>query len=175
MSVIGDLEVLVKADISGLSSALNKAGSEIGNFSKLASSGEFNLAKFSKSSFVLGGAILGVATAIGGVAVNAASSFYAIMAKNLALTGMSTQEFKTMSDSILKLSERIPKTATDLANGLYYIQSAGFSGSDALKILETSAKAASVGMTETKTVADALTSALNAYHQQVNLHTIQIL
>lgn len=112
-------------------------------------------------------------TAIGGIglaagaavfaAVKMAEDFDVPMRKVLALTGISSDEFQHYKDQVLELSTIVPKSAEDLANGLYFVVSAGFQGADAMTILEYSAKAASAGMTDTKIVADAVTSGLNAY------------
>ena len=55
------------------------------------------------------------------------------------------------------------KSANEAAEALFFITSAGLRGEDAMNVLEASLKAASVGLGETKSVADLATSALNAY------------
>ena len=107
----------------------------------------------------IGLAALGATTA----AVKMAEDFDVPMRKVYALTGINKDQFESYKQSVLDLSTVVPKSATDLANGLYYVVSAGFQGSDAMDILKSSAEAASAGLTDTKTVADAVTSALNAY------------
>jgi TP901 family phage tail tape measure protein len=111
-------------------------------------------------------AIAGIGLAAMGVgvaAVKMAEDFDVPMRKVLALTGISANEFEKYKKQVLDLSTVVPKSAVDLANGLYYVVSAGFEGSDAMKILEYSAKGATAGLTSTKIVADAVTSTLNAY------------
>ncbi len=70
--------------------------------------------------------------------------------------------------SILDLVPPVAVGPHELANALCIVASAGFRGSDALDILETSAKAAAVGPGDTAVVANAITSAVNA-HGAANL------
>ena len=64
---------------------------------------------------------------------------------------------------ILKLSTETGKGPKELADAMYSVAQAGLRGSDALEALKASAMASATGMGDTKTVADAVTSALNAY------------
>lgn len=80
-----------------------------------------------------------------------------------ALADGTTANIDEMKKSVLDLSTQIPKSADDLAAALYLIRSSGFSGAEGIQILDASAKAATSGLTETKVVADAVTSALVSY------------
>ncbi|MDP9265936.1 MAG: phage tail tape measure protein, partial [Chloroflexota bacterium] len=122
-----------------------------------------NVGKVGHEAQIAFGAIGLAAGAAVIAAVHMAESFDAPMRKIYSLTGINEEQFKSLKQQVLDLSTIVPKSAEDLANGLYFVVSAGFKGSDAMKILEVSAKAASAGLTDTKTVADAVTSALNAY------------
>lgn len=73
------------------------------------------------------------------------------------------RQFQQMTDTVINMSRRLPQSATDLANGLYNIASSGFYGSDALKVLDASATAATAGLTTTQNASTAVTAALNAY------------
>jgi TP901 family phage tail tape measure protein len=57
----------------------------------------------------------------------------------------------------------MPQSAETMASGLYNVVSSGFSGQDAMTILEASGKAASAGQTDTETASRAILAALNAY------------
>jgi TP901 family phage tail tape measure protein len=76
---------------------------------------------------------------------------------------LSKTDVAAAGDAILKMSSEVGKGPQDLAEGLYFIASAGFDAKDSMQILEVSAKAAAVGMTDTQTVANALTAALKAF------------
>ncbi|BCV00221.1 MAG: hypothetical protein CM15mV33_840 [uncultured marine virus] len=51
----------------------------------------------------------------------------------------------------------------ELADAMFFIASAGLRGATAMEVLNASAKAAAIGLGQTKAVADAATSAVNAY------------
>lgn len=96
-------------------------------------------------------------------AIKAAADFDKAMSQVYALTGITRDALDTLKKQTLELAKVVPQSPKQLAEGLYYIISSGFEAADALKILEVSAKDAAVGMTDTQTVADGLTSAMNAY------------
>jgi TP901 family phage tail tape measure protein len=74
--------------------------------------------------------------------------------------------YEGISDQIISMSKRMPDAATKLAQGLYQIVSAGYDGAKAMEILGVSSKLAVAGVTDTFTVADTLTSILNAYGER---------
>lgn len=101
--------------------------------------------------------------AAGTAAVVLASNFEDGMSKIEGLVGVSAKQVQHFSDVILTEGPKWGKSPQELADALYFVTSAGFRGAKALDILKTSAKASSAGLGETKTVADLLTSAMNAY------------
>ena len=66
----------------------------------------------------------------------------------------------------MSLSERVGVSAAQLADGLFFITSAGFQGKEGLDALEVSAKAAAMGMGEMSSIANALTSIMTAYEKE---------
>src|SRR5260221_10918793 len=112
-------------------------------------------------------ALVAVAVAIGigiGIAaVKAAAAFQTEMLKVYALTGMSKAEFDRMNASLLAMAPAVATGPVALAKALYYVESDGFKGAAALKLVELSAIAAKVGLTDVMTVAFALTSAIRAF------------
>ncbi len=108
--------------------------------------------------------VAGAAIAAGlGKAVMAAADFETQMRNVDSIMKLSEGRFESMSAEVVALSTRLPQTAATLASGLYDIASSGFTGSDALRVLEASAKAASAGISDTATAARAIAGALNAY------------
>jgi hypothetical protein len=95
--------------------------------------------------------------------IKAAREFDRAMGQVYALTGISTEALKQLKQETLALAKVMPQSPKELAEGLYYIISSGFEAADAMKILEAAAMDAAVGMTDVQTVADGLTSAMNAY------------
>lgn len=103
----------------------------------------------------------------GVAAVKLASDFDGSMSKIQGLVGISGQKVKEMGDQVLALSKTLPQSPKELADALFFVTSAGFRGKEAMDVLEASAKAAAAGLGETQVVADAVTSAVNAYGPSV--------
>jgi TP901 family phage tail tape measure protein len=93
----------------------------------------------------------------------AAAQFETRMRNVNSLVHLNDAQFKALSGSVLDLSTKLPQSANVLAEGLYDITSSGFSGADALTVLNKSAEAASAGLTTTATAAQAIDAVLNAY------------
>jgi TP901 family phage tail tape measure protein len=89
--------------------------------------------------------------------------FEAEMTKVEALTGTAKEQTKAWGNAILKMSPEVGKMPKELAEGMYYIASAGIKGKDAMDALTSSAKASTAGLGETKDIANVVTSAMNAY------------
>ncbi|RJF74915.1 phage tail tape measure protein [Deinococcus cavernae] len=121
----------------------------------------------------VGIAIGAVVTALAGLAtglskaIAQAEEFQVGMGKISTLTDKFPQQLGDVGQGILKMSADLGKSQTDLQNGMYDILGAGVKGtesmSQALGLLQTSAKLAVAGATDTKTATDVLTSSLNAY------------
>jgi TP901 family phage tail tape measure protein len=96
-------------------------------------------------------------------AVRTASQFETTMNKIVALTNTTEREIGGMTDAVSQMSKEVGRGPRELAEGLYFVASSGFAGAQGLKVLEASAKASAAGLGQTKTIADAVTSTLNAY------------
>lgn len=85
------------------------------------------------------------------------------MSKIVGLVGVAQDQVDAWGKDILQLAPELGKAPRELADGLFFVTSAGFRGEEALKVLEIAAKGSASGLGDTATVADALTSAINAY------------
>ena len=85
------------------------------------------------------------------------------MREVLTISAAVQADFDEYKQKVIDMTTEIPVAATESAKALYQIVSAGHDGADGMKILETSAKAALGGVTDTATAADAITTILNAY------------
>ncbi len=117
-------------------------------------------AKVGIAALVAGFVALAAAVA---ASVPKAMQFDATLRKINALAGLSGKAVADAGEAILRMAGKIGKGPQDLAEGLYYVASAGFSAKMSMVILEASAKAAAVGMTSTQIVANALTAVLKAF------------
>jgi len=77
--------------------------------------------------------------------------------------GLTTEDVQSMSQAVLSLAGATTKAPQELAEAMFFIASAGLRGSEALDVLRSSARLSAIGLGETKTIADLLTSAVNAY------------
>ena len=120
------------------------------------------------SSFknVAAGAFAAVALAAGAAAAKAIQvglEFDKSMTKIITLVGIAEDKVDSMRQSIQNLAAEAGKTGVEAGNAMFYITSAGLRGAEAMEALEMSLKGAAIGLGDTATVADAVTSAMNAY------------
>ena len=144
------LKVIIDGDASGAIGALARSHAESESFVGFAGK-------------ALGVAIPVAIGAAGIAAVKMAGNFQELMTQLVTGAGESESNIKAVRDGIIALA---PATATSqeaLAKGMYMIESAGYHGAAGLAVLKSAAEGAKVGGAQMATVADALTSALNAY------------
>lgn len=98
-----------------------------------------------------------------GAAIKLGIDFDDTFRQMVGLAGVSRGAIAGLKEEVLKLAPAVGKSPEELARALYFIESSGISGSNALKVLRASAKASASGLGETEVVADAVTSAVNAY------------
>lgn len=127
--------------------------------SKLSSVGKSMTSVGKKMTTHLTLPILGVTAA----SIDMATKYQASMDKIVALTDTSRKQADAWGNAFLKLGPALGKSPKELADGMFFVASAGFKGKQAMDILTASAKASAAGLGDTKTVADAATSAINAY------------
>lgn len=104
--------------------------------------------------------------AIGAYSVDSAVKFDMQMQKIAALTTTSGDQMAWYKQQILDLAPSLDQSPTALAQGLYFVISAGYQASDAINILKLSAQAAAATMTPMKDVSDLLTTSMNAFRVQ---------
>lgn len=102
-------------------------------------------------------------TLVGGASVKLAVDFDKSMTKIESLVGIAGEEVAKMGDTAKQMATDTGRSATEAADALFFITSAGLEGSEAMDVLDASLQAAAVGLGDTATVADLATSAMNAY------------
>ena len=123
-----------------------------------------------KGALAVGAGFIAAQASIAGVqaimskSIGAAMAYEAQMAEMRALTGATKEDTDQLTVAIKDMARTMPKSPAELGSAAYFILSSGIEDvTDATKVLEIAAKASSVGLGETETVADALTTVLNAY------------
>ena len=103
-----------------------------------------------------------------GAAAKMGFDFDKSMSRIQTLGGGSAEEVKKLSKEVLALSSStLTGGPQDLAEALYFIRSSGVDAEHAMEVLKAANMGAMIGMGDTKTVADAVTSAMNAYGASV--------
>jgi TP901 family phage tail tape measure protein len=147
------LGIEITGNAQGLTNAISTAEGKLKSFgSKLQSVGG-NLTQSLTLPLV----------AIGGAATKMAFDFDKSMTMIKSLVGVAGDEVDAMGETAKQMALDTGKSASEAAEALFFITSAGLRGDEAMQTLEASLKAAAVGLGETKTIADLATSAMNAY------------
>ena len=147
----------LKVNLIGNSTSLNTALA--GASSRLKAFGR-NVSSIGRSLSTSLTLPLGIAA---GASIKMALDFDKSMTKIKTLVGVASDEVDAMGGAVKQLAVDTGVSSNAAADALFFITSAGLRGSDALKVLEASSKASAIGLGEVKTVADAVTSAVNAY------------
>ena len=115
------------------------------------------------TGFAGAGGLLGL-----GAMAKTAAEFDKQMRNVNSIAKLSEARFQQLRKEVIGLAgdPLIVDGPTKLAQGLYQIQSSGFSGAMAMKVLEVSARGGAAGMSDTATAAKALTGIMNAYNQK---------
>lgn len=79
------------------------------------------------------------------------------------LVGIQRTQLDAWRTDFHRIGNQTAKTMGEMAEGMFFVTSAGLRGSTALTALEASAKGSAIGLGETNVVADAATSIMNAY------------
>jgi len=107
--------------------------------------------------------VVGIAAVAAGVySMKSASDFQASMLLIQTQAGASAQEVRNMTQAVLELAPALGQTPQQLAEGLYYVESAGYRGAIALDILTAAAKEAAIGHADLTDTSKSLTSILNS-------------
>lgn len=118
---------------------------------------------------IAAGAALGVSAAVIGIGV-ASAKMAADYQQNMnmvqALTGSSQNQMASYDSQLKALSMDAGVAPTQLAQGLYQVISAGYAGSQAMKVLTLSTEDSKIGMTDAATTADSLTNILKSFAWQ---------
>jgi TP901 family phage tail tape measure protein len=111
----------------------------------------------------------GALAAVGVHAVGMAADVDRAMRNVQSITLMSDRELAGLQQQVVELSTRTTQSASDLAQGLYFIfSSMDVQGRQAMQVLDASARAAAAGLATTEQAARAVTAVLNAYGMQAS-------
>ena len=158
-----DLTVRLRADIQGYRRAMQQAAAATGNFERQM----FAVQRAGRALSSFGDTMTKNVTvplvALGTAATKMAVDFDNTFGQMQGLAGVTADEVDHLKETVLGLAGETGRAPQELAEALYFIRSSGIEGSVALEVLERSAVAAAAGLGDTGAIADAVTSAINAY------------
>ena len=146
------LRVQLIGDASRLNSSLNTASARLKKFGGSVKNIGASMQKFALPLALAGGA-----------AIKMGVDFDKSMTKIKSLVGLAGDAVDKMGKQARQMAIETGQSSTDAADALFFITSAGLKGSDAMDVLNASLKASAVGLGDVTQVADAATSAMNAY------------
>ena len=157
---IGSLWATLGVDTAGM----EEAGVAMRKFEAVSTDSLARISQRFRTFGYLASAVITLPIAMAGKAViKTAEDFQYSMQKIVGLVGISQDQVDKWSKALMEMGPRVSKSPEELAEALYFVTSGGYKTSQALGIVEISAKAAAAGLGETKDVADFVTSAMNAY------------
>lgn len=154
--LIASLYAKIGADLSELYAGLNETRG------RLAVAGEQMTSLGHTLTLGLTLPIIGIGVA----AVKSASDLDTQMRNIQSISKDTDDVIAELSKTFVDMSTDITATtdsARNLAEGFYFVYSAGFAGADAMDVLSAATLAGSAGLSTTKIAAEALTATLNAY------------
>jgi len=151
-------------DIKAIQDQAKRASTEMGgSFTKFSGYVEQHSAQIKKAGKMMT-IFGGIATAVFAVAVKGAADFETQLANVSTMLDASAMTIlPEYRRGLQSLSVEFGESTQTLSKGLYDILSASIPPSEALGVLEISAKAAAAGITDTGVAADAITTILNSY------------
>lgn len=150
---LASLNVVINAVTSPLFRGLAKASKRIAKFGMKMKA----IGRSISTSFSLPFAAVGVAGA------KMAIDFEQSMTKIVTLVGTSADEVNKLSSQVKQMAAETATPAKELADALFFIQSAGIKGAESMQVLEVAAKGASMNMGEITHIASATTSIMQAF------------
>ncbi len=164
---VGTLTVLLGVNTAGLS----RAAVNVKRFERqvVNSANRMSLAfKRLSSTMALAGSMLGMYLSaplglFGFAATKMFGDFEFGLSRIVGLVGIASEQTKIWGNELLNIAGRQMKGPQELVDTLYFITSGGIRGAESMDILEKAAFAASAGLGEAATIANAVTSVMNAY------------
>lgn len=101
--------------------------------------------------------------AIGAAITKVGTDFDTTLRQIIALTDVTASEIDGVRSAVLRLSQQTGRAPAELAQGFYFLASAGLDTRQALDTLTIAAQASAAGLGSTDDIAKILASTLNAY------------
>jgi len=143
-----------------IGTSMQKAGTFVSNFGK-------NLDRVGITMQSMGRTLTTYLTlpivGLGVVATKMALDWDRAWTRIAAVTNLNTKQIRGMKEEVQRLSQFTGVAPEELADGVYFLASAGLKGKQVMEALKVSARGAAVGLGEFGTVARLVANVLNAY------------
>jgi TP901 family phage tail tape measure protein len=161
-TVVGRIKAVITADSKGFKLGIDEADGSLKRFGA-------NATKIGKTMTM--GVTLPLVGA-GTAAVKMALDFEKSMASIVGLVGIASDEVHKMGETARVMAVEMGGSATQAADALYFVTSAGLTGETAMSALNASLMASAIGLGDVSIIADLASSALNAYGAE-NLNAME--
>ena len=104
--------------------------------------------------------------AAGAASIKLSLDFQKSMTKIQTLVGRTAEEIEVMKAGIMEMSTKTAKSPIELAEGLYFLESAGLRGANAMETLEQVAKGSAAGLGDMEALSVVAAAAQNAYGEE---------
>lgn len=159
---VGDLYVKLSLLSAGFLAGIKEAGVEAEGFSG-------KMEKVGTGLLTVGKKFAEAGVGVAAVSLKMAGDWQASMIKlttsagetGTVIDGKLSGPIADVSDKLLKMSVDTATSTKELADGMYFVESAGFHGADGLRVMQAAAEGAKAEGANLSTVADALTTALH--------------
>jgi len=157
MSLAKHVSIFFKADTKAFQSGLDKMSKSMTRFGRQTQKLGRSITRNFSIPFALAG----------GAAVKMVADFDTSLTKMRTLVGLSEQQVNQFKDSILELSGTTAQAPKELADGLFFLTSAGLKGANAMETLEQVSKGVAIGLGSQTDLAKIAGAAQNAYGKDV--------
>lgn len=103
---------------------------------------------------------------LGAASIKMSLDFQKSMTKIQTLVGKTESEIESMKSGIMDMSMETAKAPVELAEGLYFLESAGLRGANAMETLEQVAKGSASGLGDMEALSVVAAAAQNAYGEE---------
>lgn len=150
---IGLLTMVFGADMKGFDKAMKKTDRSLAKFSK----------KLKSAGRTMTQNLTLPLMAVGAASVKLSMDFETAMTKINTLVGISEEEVAKMREGVLALAGETARAPQELAEGLYFLTSAGLRAENAMDTLGAVAKATAAGLGDMESLSRTVAAAQNAY------------
>ena len=113
------------------------------------------------------------AAAVGVLSVKMAADFQTATNQLVTSAGETASNLGLVRRGLLEMAGQVGVSATELAKGMYQVESAGFHGAAGLNVMRAAAEGAKAEGAQMETVAGALTTVLNNYGRDIQNNAVK--